>query len=108
MTKFSYLCFVKSEKNIPPEWTAEVLKKWNTEHHQVCHEMGFTLLLWGESYGLVEEGVMVYESDKDLEAFNNFLSALKKIEPRWMAYVRTASVVNVPKNLGVDEEFLRF
>ena len=106
--KYTYLLFVKNEKNIPSEWTSEVITKWNTEHHKICHEKGFKLLFWGESHGAVEDSVFAYESDKGLDVFNDFLNRLHRIEPKWLAYVRTMSVVNVPNNLGVDERSLQF
>ena len=108
MAKYTYLLFVKSEKNIPSEWTSEVVTKWNTEHHKICHEKGFKLLFWGESHGAVEDSVFAYESDMGLDVFNDFLNRLRRIEPKSIAYVRTMSVVNVPTNIGVEDKSLHF
>jgi len=108
LTKYTYICFVKSEKNIPPEWTPEVLTMYNTEHHRICHEMGFKLLFWGEAHGAAEDSVMVYTSDKGLDEYNNLIGKLRRIEPRWIASARTVSVVNVPTNIGVEDKSLQF
>lgn len=108
MVKYSYVCFVKREKNIPAEWNDENLKKYNTQHHRLCHEMGFRLLFWGESHGNVEDSIIVYESDQGLDKFNELVDKMRKIEPRWMEYIKAVPVVNVPTNIGVDDESLQF
>ena len=108
MAKYSYICFVKREKEIPPKWDDDNLRKYNTEHHRICHEMGFRLLFWGESHGEVEDSVLVYESDHGLDSFNEFVNKMRGIEPKWMEYIRTLPVVNVPTNIGVEDKSLHF
>jgi hypothetical protein len=69
---------------------------------------GVQTTLLGRVNGNVEDSIIVYESDQGLDKFNELVDKMRKIEPRWMEYIKAVPVVNVPTNIGVDDESLQF
>lgn len=74
--------------NQSPEWLEMTTEQRNEKVKKLKKEAakhGFKLLVWGGPFGVSEEIVCVYESDKDLHDF----IAMNQVVPHPMTNVRT-------------------
>jgi len=93
MGQYVYICFVK--------WTAEAHAKgreyftgtWLPSHEELCTEYGVRLLRWGLPWGVAEDHVFIYETDRSIAEFQEFKGEVYNIsEERLWDYSKTITV----------------
>jgi len=66
--KFGYIVY----GNLKPDWGAgEDLKKEMERVKEETEKKGFKMMYWGHPYGVSENMVVVYKSEKGLDAYHN-------------------------------------
>ena len=67
--KYGYIVY----GNLKPEWmpSTEGLKKEMERVKKEAEKKGFNVKYWGHPYGVSESIVVVYKSEKGLEAYSN-------------------------------------
>lgn len=95
-TKFRYICLVRL---LPAFYklTTEERRKWFARHNELLKKYGLTMLFFGSAFGVPEQAAFVYESDKFLDTFNNFMVELINMGTpearKYIEFTRTITVV---------------
>lgn len=90
--KYTYICYMKSKGE---HYSEEESSRWRKEHDATCKEHNVKPHTFGVAYGVMEEYVGVYETDRALDEWQKFRNSLVAIKPQWISYTRTNQVLNV-------------